>query len=231
MNRRNRRLFVDGLARLGLELPDARVEALVRYCDEISLWNRRMNLIKGSERDLVVRHLLDSLAPLPILRTLIATADRPAAAKRVKIADVGSGAGVPGIPIAVAMPEASVTLVERSTRKASFLDTVRLLLELPNVTVVTDADETDGDAFDLAVCRAFLPFERAAPILSRLIAPEGAIGFYAAPPPPPVPIPGLKRTDYAIEVPFLNATRTLVVLTRLPPHAPPPEPRRAAGAG
>jgi len=120
-----------------------------------------------------VKHILDSLAPLNILRGLLP--DKPA------IADVGSGAGLPGIPLAVCMPNAEFTLIERMGRRAGFLRDAVAILGLSNVRVEQMEMEKVSPAgcFDLVVFRAFRPLQPA--ILKglwRLLAPGGIIAAY-----------------------------------------------------
>ena len=210
MNRRNRRILTDGIEKLKIDISGSGVDKLVRYCDEISLWNRKMNLVGGTERDLVIRHVLDSLSTVPVLEGILTDLGADCT-----IADVGSGAGLPGVPLAIAFENTAVTLIERSARRASFLTTVRLILELKNVSVVEldVAGNTSRDGrYDIVVCRAFLPYERALPILTGLRSGRGVIAYCAAMPPEGGNDVGLDRDDFPLFVPYLDATRTLVVL-------------------
>lgn len=222
MNRRNRRMLLDGVTQLRLGLDASQVEALVAYCNEIMLWNRRMNLVGGTERDLVVRHLLDSLAAIPPLRRAAASAGIEGVGA-LSFADLGSGAGFPGVPLAIANPDWKCTLIERSSRRASFLNTVRLLLGLDSVEVVESDSKHIEQRFDIVVCRAFLPYEQAIPALIGLCSDPGVVGFFAASPPEKSTGEreeaegshgGFRRNDVVLEVPFLEAERTLVLLTQ-----------------
>ena len=124
MNRRNMRILVDGLGLLDLGLSNLQAEALSRYCDEITLYNRKMNFVGGGERDIVIRHILDSVAAVPVLNRVCREVSAPT------VADLGSGAGLPGVPLAICMPEAQFTLIERSNRKSTFLNGCRYVLGL-----------------------------------------------------------------------------------------------------
>ncbi|MDR2134356.1 MAG: class I SAM-dependent methyltransferase, partial [Treponema sp.] len=106
------------------------LELLERYIAEIELFNSAYGLVKVQDRrELIVRHILDSLAPLGIIARLLAppagdaaaAGEAPAAAAVPRAADVGSGAGLPGIPLAIAMPRVNFTLIERMKRRAGFL--------------------------------------------------------------------------------------------------------------
>ena len=212
MNRRNRQLLIDGTERLQVALPDPAVDRLVRYCDEILLWNRKMNLVRAGERDLVVRHVLDSLAVVPLLDRL--RPNRPDGS----LLDVGSGAGFPGVPLAIARPDAKVVLLDRSSRRCSFLTTVRLLLDLGNIRVVEgDAATYEGRHTHIA-CRAFAQFNRAIPMLMRLLEPGGAILYLSATNAKPDTPPEWSDINVALlrlDVPFLDAERSVLLLTDL----------------
>ena len=132
-------------------------EALLRR------WNRRYNLV--SKRDagrLRERHVRDSLALLPWWRG--------------RLADVGSGAGLPGLPLAIVRPKASVVLIERSLRKSRFLRQAVIDLQLGNVEVVAvDAGRYRPAAlFDTVVARAMAPADKAWPLMRPLLARQGS---------------------------------------------------------
>jgi 16S rRNA (guanine527-N7)-methyltransferase len=102
----------------------------------------------------VIKHILDSLAPVAIVRRLLEGRARP------RIADLGTGAGLPGVPLALAFPEAEVALVDRMTRRTEFLASILDLLPLPNATVIETQVEHARGSYDLVTFRAFRPFER-----------------------------------------------------------------------
>lgn len=165
----NRGLIERGLAALGLDLGAASLEKLERYVAEIELWNQAYGLVNDSGDSLIVRHILDSLAGLERIRSL-----SPAS-----LADAGSGAGLPGVPLAILMGETRVALIERSGKRCRFLSNQKALLGLDNLSVV----ESDlGDArgpFDVVTFRAFRPLEK--PIIDQLLAllsPDGALAAY-----------------------------------------------------
>ena len=132
-------------------------EALLRR------WNRRYNLV--SRRDvgrLRERHVCDSLALLPWWQG--------------RLADIGSGAGLPGLPLAIVRPTASVVLVERSVGKCRFLRQAAIDLQLGNVEVVA-ADATryrPAAPFDTVVARAVAPADKAWQLMRPLLAPTGS---------------------------------------------------------
>lgn len=134
-----------GLEALGLVLPDASVQKLLDYLDLLARWNRVHNLTAVRDvTEMVPRHLLDSLAVRPYLCGS-------------SLADVGSGAGLPGIPLAIAVPEADVCLIDARGKRAAFLRHVKATLGLSGVSVVHSRVEDYRAArrFDTVIARAF----------------------------------------------------------------------------
>jgi 16S rRNA (guanine527-N7)-methyltransferase len=155
---------------------DTVLSRLNKYIEEIELFNAAYGLVGTMDRrELVIKHILDSLAPLGILRRLL----RDAAAPR-HIADIGSGAGLPGIPLAIAFPEARFTLIERMRRRAGFLRNCLALLDLSNAEVEEqEMEKATPNRFSLIVFRAFRPLEPAIVRgLFRLLAGGGVLAAY-----------------------------------------------------
>lgn len=170
MSNEPRELLARGLERLGYDA-DGRLDRLVRYLAEIELWNPRLKLVAAEGRELAVRHLLDSIAGA---RAVFDEHGEPE-----RLADIGSGAGLPGIPIAIMYPETRVDLVERSGRRVGFLRNAIAAVRASNATVVhAGLAEYDGPA-DLIVFRAFLPLDdRLLDELWRTVASGGRICAY-----------------------------------------------------
>jgi 16S rRNA (guanine527-N7)-methyltransferase len=160
------RLLREGLRELAVPDSERVALRLESYMDELERWNPRFGLVKyDSREELVVKHVLDSLSAWTHVRSAAGAAEVLPAT----VLDVGSGAGLPGIPLAAALPELSFTLLERMARRASFLRTCALLLQLPGVTVLQrDLDEIDG-FYDVVTFRAFAP-------LDRFMLPDGGGG-------------------------------------------------------
>jgi 16S rRNA (guanine527-N7)-methyltransferase len=150
------------------------VSLLQRYIQEIETFNPAYGLV-GTENpeDLVIKHILDSLAPLGIISRLLAKGG-------ARIADAGSGAGLPGIPLAIALPDCGFTLIERMERRAGFLLNTKAVLGLNNVTVEEkELEQTAPGQFDLVTFRAFKPLEpRLLKTLFNVCAPNGTIAAY-----------------------------------------------------
>jgi 16S rRNA (guanine527-N7)-methyltransferase len=158
---------------------------LIRYIDEIERFNPAYGLTAVKSRgELVSRHILDSLAPLGIIMKLLEEAGKPARLEAggtaLQIADLGSGAGLPGIPLAIALPEARFTLIERMGRRAGFLRNSIAVLALENVEVEEiEMERAKPGRFDLICFRAFRPLEP--PLIKsmfRLLAPGGILTAY-----------------------------------------------------
>jgi len=212
-------LLKEGLTKLGFEESEGRILPLLeRYIEEIELFNHAYGLVKVKDRrELIVKHILDSLAPLKAKRDLFE--DR----ESLKIADVGSGAGLPGIPLAVCMPHAAFTLIERMGRRAGFLRDAVAVLSLPNVTI----EEADMEKlaiaavnrYDLIVFRAFKPLDGAIiKGLFALLKPSGILAAYKGRRQAiEEEMSGLQNLSWEViplEVPFLEEERHLVLIRR-----------------
>jgi 16S rRNA (guanine527-N7)-methyltransferase len=198
-----------GLAKLGLALAPAQLAALTTFVAELADWNTRMNLTAITDpAEVVDKHLLDSLAVLPWLRGH-------------SVADVGTGAGFPGLPLAVADPERRYTLIESTGKKVKFLRHVVERLELPNVEVQHGRAEAlkPSQPFDSVISRALGPlsdFIRVAGHLAgrhgRLLAMKGKVPAEELKALPP----GWKALAvHPVRVPGLDAERCLVELARV----------------
>jgi len=161
-----------GLAELGLADDRRLFIGLTRYLAEIERLNPVLGLVGASGDELVVKHILDSLAPLALMRGLLGSRVAPA------IADLGTGAGLPGVPLALAMPEASVALIDRMTRRTDFLRGVLDLIPLDNAEVIEEQVERARGQYELVTFRAFRPFERK--LFKRVFALCAHGGFVVA---------------------------------------------------
>lgn len=160
----------EGIEFLGLALPRETQTRMLQYLALIRKWNQVHNLTAVREPEaMLVRHLLDSLAILPHVAG-------------PRIADVGSGAGLPGIPLALARPEWRVTLVETNHKKTAFLQQARIELDLKNVEVMTERVENfhPVDGFDVVISRAFSDLADFAGLAGHLCAPGNGGGRLVA---------------------------------------------------
>ena len=196
-----------GVRALGLQIPAGRQELFERHLELLAKWNRVHNLTAVREAgQMVVLHVLDSLSLVPHLGSA------------GTLVDVGTGAGFPGIPIAIARPDIQVTLVDSSHKKCTFLDQAKAELGLGNIRVVCDRVERWQPAapFDVVVSRAFAElsdFVSQAGHLARpggrLLAMKGVHPFEEI-----ARVPASHRVAEVVEltVPSLDARRHLVCL-------------------
>ncbi len=142
----------NGLAQLGVPGLE-RVRALLdRYLDELERWNPRFGFVKAASRqELIVKHVLDSLSALQLVQKETGNDG---------VLDVGSGAGLPGIPLAICLPETHITLLERSAKKVSFLRTCKALLGMSCVQVIQGDLASAVEQFDVVTFRAVAPLSR-----------------------------------------------------------------------
>ncbi|HXG17620.1 MAG TPA: 16S rRNA (guanine(527)-N(7))-methyltransferase RsmG [Methylomirabilota bacterium] len=142
-------LLIEGARRLGVILADDATTRLSLYLEELLLWSARVNLV--SQRDpiqILRKHVLDSLAVIPFLP------------KATTILDLGSGAGLPGVPLASVLQETAISLLEVRKKRVSFLKAVKRKLNLPNLQILEGRAEElarqEGlrNAFDIVISRA-----------------------------------------------------------------------------
>lgn len=175
--------LIAGLEKLQLELSQEQINQLEAYIQEVLEFNKGYNLMKADDaNELAVNHILDSLVAVPHLKELIATRMQETGKSVLDIADIGSGGGCPGIPLAIAFPEHAFTLVERMEKRCGFLISTVSKLGLKNVKVECKAaDLVAPESFDLEVFRAFHPFEmKIIKLLFRMLKKGGYLAAYKA---------------------------------------------------
>lgn len=152
-----------GLSRCGLRLTKRQCESLLDYLALVVKWNRVYNLTAIRDpAQMVSRQLLDSLSVLPYL-------------KGPRVLDVGTGAGLPGVPLAVARPNWRFTLLDSNGKKVRFVNQVRADLSLKNLVVAQQRVERfrDPDGFDTVTSRAFAKLPDMLACTQHLLAPDG----------------------------------------------------------
>jgi len=196
-----------GAQALGLELARDAVARMTAHLELVWKWNRVHNLTAVRDVDqMVVLHVLDSLSLLPHL-----------GASRT-VLDVGSGAGFPGIPIAIARPDLQVTLLDSSSKKCTFLEQAKAELKLTNVSVACERVEAwkPLQSFDAVVSRAFADLPDFVTQARHLVAPGGRLiamkGVYPFEEIARVPASHRVAEVVELKVPSLDAKRHLVLL-------------------
>jgi 16S rRNA (guanine(527)-N(7))-methyltransferase GidB len=196
-----------GLAALAVPLPAGAGERLLAYITLLHKWNKVYNLTAIREpQQMLSHHILDSLAVLPYLP------------QAKSIADVGTGAGLPGIPLALARPETAVALVESNHKKATFLTQAKLELKLDNVQVICERAEAfqPVNRFGVVVSRAFSDLADFVGLTRHLCAPGGVLaamkGLYPHEELAALPSDVTVEQVFPVKVPGLEAERHLVLI-------------------
>ena len=201
-------LLEKGLMELSFPLSAKQQDLLLQYLVLLQKWNQVYSLT--AVRDLtkmVGAHLLDSLSVAPLL-------------SGENVLDVGSGAGLPGIPLAVAKPDRKVTLLDSSHKKTAFLRQAVADLALKNVDVVCDRVESWAAPakFGVIISRAFSDLGEFVSLSNRLLAPDGVLaamkGIYPFEELERLPAGFRVKEVKVLQVPGLDAARHLVLIER-----------------
>ena len=160
-----------GLEQLGLDLPASARQKLLDYVALIAKWNQVHNLTAIREpAKMVTHHLLDSLAVIAPLRRHLAQIRKTTG---VRLLDVGSGAGLPGVVVAVCCPELAVSCVDTVGKKAAFVQQVAVGLKLPNLRGIHARVENLTEHYDVVVARAFASLVDFTRLSMGALAPDG----------------------------------------------------------
>lgn len=199
-----------GAAQMGVPMTEAQADKLLDYLDLLQKWNKAYNLTAVRERPaMLTQHLLDSLSIVPHLPP-------------GDLLDVGSGGGLPGIPLAILQPQRSITLVDTVGKKVAFLKQAAMTLGLKNLNAVSTRIESwvppaeHAEGFALITARAYATLATLVGQTQRLLAPNG--GWYAMKGVNPdaemaeLPSDVSVRAVIPLEVPDLGAERHLILL-------------------
>ena len=199
--------LAQGVAELGLPVPVETQRKLSDYLALITKWNRIHNLTAvRASADMVSSHLLDCLAVVPHLEA-------------ASVLDVGSGAGLPGIPLALMWPQTQVTLLDSNHKKAAFLRQAVIELGLGNAEVICERVETwqPAQPYDLVISRALSDLSEFLQLAGRHCAPHGTVaamkGVYPHAELAELPQDCEVMRLVALKVPGLEAQRHLVLLS------------------
>jgi len=206
--------IVDGAARLGVVLDAVQAATLSRLLDELTRWNKTYNLTAVTARgEMITHHLLDSLSVAPHVHG-------------ERVADVGTGAGFPGLPLAVAQPQRRFTLLDSNGKKVRFVAHAARTLGLGNVEALQAraGEWTPPTPFDTVVARAFAPLPDLVAQVAALCGPDTRVlamkGRRDQAERAGLPVGWRIESDLDLEVPGLGAERHVLVLQRsgrLPP--------------
>ena len=196
-----------------VSLDDGQMEQLATYDGLLQRYNPEIKMCKAEGDDFIIRHYADSLVGVPLLAQVASHYHNPA------IADLGSGAGLPGIPLAIALPHYRFVLIERMHKRADFLRLAVDACKLGNVSVLEQRLVEVKKRFTIVTCRAFHPFYDIEREVDSVLAEGGTLMLYK----------GRSETIreeldqvkggwrfavHPVTVPMLDAERALVIGTR-----------------
>lgn len=194
------KILITGLESLNLAFDEKKIEQLMSFIKLLEKWNKAYNLtsIRNTE-DMVSLHLLDSLAILPFIEGKY-------------VIDIGTGAGLPGIPLAIYLPGIDFTLLDSNAKKTRFVQQAILELKLNNVTVCHSRVENylPETSFDTVITRAFASLSDIVKLSAHLVSQSGVILAMKGQLPDEQDINSAKTTLIPINVPGIPAKRCLV---------------------
>lgn len=214
-------MLEQGLEELGLSLDQEQQLKLLRYVKQMQRWNKTYNLTAITKpQDMLVQHILDSLAVVPCLKKLLANKQ-----KAVTLVDVGTGAGLPGVVLAIVNAQWELLCIDSVEKKTAFIQQMRGVLELPNLNVShSRVQDLDPLGCDVLISRAFSSLENIIKWCGNHVAPGGYIVAMKG----QLPTEELEQLSgqsgweverlISIDVPFLDAERCLVLLKNKVAH-------------
>ncbi len=195
-----RKILVSGLEALNQELTEHQIEQLLTYIALIEKWNKSYNLTSIRDKvSMVPMHLLDSLAIVPFIT-----------GKRV--IDIGTGAGLPGIVLAVCFPDIEFVLLDSNAKKTRFVQQAILELKLKNISICHNRVELyrPEHNFDIAITRAFASLEDIMRLTTHLLNNEGVLLAMKGQIPDVSMLEAAKTELYPLSVPGIEGERCLV---------------------
>ena len=204
--KKDRDLLIEGLQRMDLKLSDQVIDQLMTYLNLVEKWNRVYNLTAIRERDEMIKlHLLDSLSILNHVHVK-------------NILDVGSGAGFPGIVLAITKPELKVTVMDSVNKKTIFMQQVKSELALTNLDVVNSRveDYQPTTLFEAVISRAFSNLKNMMSLTQHTLQKEG-VWLAMKSKDVREELQAFEKNQYTLiplAVPFINAERYLVILKK-----------------
>ena len=224
-------LLVAGCKQMGIALDASQQAQFEQYYRDLVSWNERLNLTTITGYDEVqIKHFLDSLVSLPLIAAELGQA--LPLGKPLRLVDVGSGAGFPGLPLKIASPSLDVTLMDGTQKKVHFLQQVADTLQLAPVQVIHGRAEELGrksehrDRYDLVTARAVAPLNVLAEYLLPLVRPGGLAVIYKGPGAPQEFMEARQAIKLLagdavrlapVEVPFLQEKRFVLLVKKVRP--------------
>lgn len=202
-----RDLLVKHTNNLALVLSDEQIDSLITYLQLLVKWNKAYNLTAVRDpAEMVSRHLVDSLSVLPYV-------------KGPRIIDVGSGPGLPGIPLAICRPDLAITTLDSNGKKTRFQNQVKVEMGLTNLTVINGrAEQCSAEPFNEVISRAFASISDMIHWTAQLCRPDGVFlamkGIYPDDELAQLPDIYEVKNSFNLDVPGTEGARHLLVLGR-----------------
>ncbi len=205
----SRDLFKEGLKELGIPCSEKQIHAFMLYLSELKKWNKAYNLTAlKTDDDIIIKHFLDSLLYMKTLPV-----------KALNLADAGTGAGFPGIPVKIVSPDIELTLIESSRKKCTFLRHIIRTLKFSGIHVIEERLENIGkenqQSFDVIVSRATFNIKEFVKLACPYVKKGGILILNKGPKVEAelresghLPI----REIIKLQLPVINAVRNLIVL-------------------
>ena len=220
-----KKIIQDGAVKFNIPINQNQLDLFAVYAYELEKWNKKINITAIKDPvEIAVKHFLDSISAVPFIP------------KKMKLIDIGSGGGFPGIPLKIMLPSLSITLVDAALKRVNFLKHIIRILNLKDIQAVHSRVEQLGIddkyffQFDIAICRAFTNMERyismALPLLKNgglIIAMKGSEGKHELDSIKKITYNDDKKKEITIndfhtdikflELPILNLSRTVIFMT------------------
>jgi 16S rRNA (guanine527-N7)-methyltransferase len=213
----NLSLLIEGLTYLKLNYSEKQLKQFATYIKEINFFNATYKLVGSDEKEFIVKHLLDSLTPLKVIESLLGSQNT--------ICDIGSGGGLPAIPLAIMLEDVNFVLVERMGRRVDFLNTVVAMCNLEKrVKIVQKNLNEVKEHYNLVTFRALQPLVNIIRDLEKVVQAGGYICAYKGKveniEQELAEVARLKHTNWQwqikqLDVPFLEGERSLCIGQRL----------------
>lgn len=196
-----------GITKLGLNVTVEMQEKLIAYLQLMLKWNKAYNLTAIRELDsMVIRHVLDSLSILPFIN-------------QSPVLDVGTGAGLPGIPLAICLPDYQFVLLDSNGKKTRFLTQAKIELGIENIEVIHSRieDYKVDYCFEMITCRAFAALNTILDLTQHLVTSSTRVMAMKGKEEMPLLAEGyIQLVQHELQVPWLDEERRLIEIQKAP---------------